>query len=69
MLHKAGDVGLYINFVRSLFGFLGPFYFPDMFENLNFAGSAGLMCGLVLLFAWVPTVVVHFIGARRAIKA
>lgn len=67
--HKAGDVGLYINFVRSLFGFLGPFYFPDMFENLNFAGSAGLMCGLVLLFAWVPTVVVHFIGARRAIKA
>ncbi|KAG5419624.1 hypothetical protein I9W82_001504 [Candida metapsilosis] len=62
---KAGDIGLYINFVRSLYGFLGPFYFPHMFENLNFAGSAGLMCGLVLLFAWVPTVLAHIFGARR----
>ncbi|KAG5419023.1 hypothetical protein I9W82_003742 [Candida metapsilosis] len=62
---NAGDIGLYINFVRSLYGFLGPFYFPHMFENLNFAGSAGLMCGLVLLFAWVPTVLAHIIGARR----
>ena len=62
---RAGDIGLYINLVRSIYGFLGPFYFPHMFENLNFAGSAGLMCGLVLLFAWVPTVLAHVIGARR----
>ncbi|KAG7665108.1 uncharacterized protein J8A68_001418 [[Candida] subhashii] len=62
---RAGDIGLYINFVRSLYGFLGPFYFPYMFENLNFAGSAGLMCGLVFLFAWVPTAVAHIVGVRR----
>ncbi|RLV92247.1 Efflux pump vrtL [Spathaspora sp. JA1] len=62
---KAADIGLYINFVRSLYGFLGPFYFPYMFENLNFAGSAGLMSALVLLFAWVPTILAHFVGLRR----
>ncbi|KAI5966600.1 hypothetical protein CANMA_003277 [Candida margitis] len=66
---KASDVGLYINFVRSLYGFLGPFYFPHMFENLNFAGSAGLMCGLVLLFDWMPTALAHIVGARCATKA
>lgn len=61
----AADVGLYINFVRSIYGFLGPFYFPEMFDNLNFAGSAGLMCGLVLLFGFGPALVAHIRGLKR----
>ncbi|KAI3403423.2 hypothetical protein KGF56_003707 [Candida oxycetoniae] len=61
----AGEVSVYINLVRSLFGFIGPFYFPSMFENLGFAGSAGLMCGLVFLFGGCTTLIVHFCGWRR----
>ncbi|KAL6449820.1 hypothetical protein SBY92_004143 [Candida maltosa Xu316] len=64
---KAADVGLYINCVRSLFGFIGPFYFPIMFDNLNLAGSSGLMCGLVLIFGGFATALAHVIGLRRKI--
>ena len=63
---KADDVDLYINFVGSLYGFLGPFYFHYMFQNLNFAGSAGLMSALVAVFAFGPTVLAHIVGLRRA---
>ncbi|KAK6197437.1 major facilitator superfamily domain-containing protein [Scheffersomyces amazonensis] len=63
---KAPDVGLYLNFVRSIYGFLGPFYFPKMFDNLNFAGSAGLMSALVVVFGAGPMILVHIRGSRRA---
>ncbi|KAG7661564.1 uncharacterized protein J8A68_004933 [[Candida] subhashii] len=62
---KAPDVGLYLNFARNIYGFLGPFYFPQMFERLGFGGSAGLMCGLLLLFAFLPSALAHFRGLRR----
>ncbi|KAG7665107.1 uncharacterized protein J8A68_001416 [[Candida] subhashii] len=63
---KAADVALYLNCVRSLFGFLGPLYFHVMFDTLNFVGSAGLMCGLVFVFAFGPTAVAHIMGTRKA---
>ncbi|CAK9439495.1 uncharacterized protein LODBEIA_P35950 [Lodderomyces beijingensis] len=62
---QAGDVGIFLNFWRSLYGFIGPFYFPKMFENLGIGGSAGLMCGLVVLFAWAPTCIAHGLGIYR----
>ncbi|KAK6460363.1 major facilitator superfamily domain-containing protein [Scheffersomyces coipomensis] len=62
----APDVGLFLNVARQTFGFLGPFYFPAMFTNLNFAGSAGLMSALVLVFGAGIIAFTHFIGARKA---
>ncbi|KAK6205238.1 major facilitator superfamily domain-containing protein [Scheffersomyces amazonensis] len=62
----APDVGLFLNVVRQVFGFIGPFYFPYMFDNLNFAGSAGLMSGLVLVFGAGVIIIAHFLGHRRA---
>lgn len=62
----APDIGLYLNLVRQIFGFLGPFYFHDMFHKLKFARSAGLMCGLVLVFGVGAMTLVHVINLCRA---
>jgi len=62
----ASDVGLYLNIVRQVYGFLGPFYFPDMFENLKFGPSAGLMCGLVAVFGAGSMAIAHILGLRQS---
>ncbi|MDN6164264.1 MAG: MFS transporter [Tetragenococcus halophilus] len=61
----SSDIGLYINLIRHVFGFLGPFYFPAMFEVLNFAGAAGLMVGLVFLFGVLVMGLVHVVGLKK----
>lgn len=60
----APDVGLYLNLVRLIFGFTGPFYFALMFERLKYAGAAGLMVGLVVIFGVLNMFVVHIFGLR-----
>lgn len=42
------NAALFMMFVRLTFGFISPFYLPHMFERLGFAGSAGLMAGLIV---------------------
>ena len=59
----AADVGLYVNLFRQVYGFVGPFYFPILFENLGYTNGAGLLCGLVAL-GGAFTVVVHLRGRR-----
>lgn len=65
---KAADTGLYLNLVRMSFGFIGPFYFPEMFAKLNLAGASGLMAGLVLIFGGFITVIVHVLGLKSVNK-
>jgi len=47
---QAASIGVFINLVRSTWGFIGPFWFPDMFTNLGLRASAGLMAALLLVF-------------------
>jgi len=61
----APDVGLYLNFVRLIFGFTGPFYFALMFERLKYSGAAGLMVSFVGIFGVLNMFVVHILGLRR----
>jgi hypothetical protein len=42
--------------------FLGPFWFPDMFDNLGLRGSAGLMVGILAVFSIAPTMWIHWKG-------
>lgn len=65
---KAADTGLYLNLVRMSFGFIGPFYFSEMFTKLNLAGASGLMAGLVLVLGGFVTVIVHVIGLKSLNK-
>lgn len=44
---------------------IGPFYFPDLYGSLGFAGGSGLLVGLIFVFAVIPVAIVHFRGRER----
>lgn len=58
-------VGTVINVLRQTFGFIGPFWFTPMYENLGYAGATGLLAGLVFVLSGVPTMAIHLIQYRR----
>jgi len=58
----AASIGVFINLVRSTWGFIGPFWFPDMFTSLGLRGSAGLMVGIIIVVAILPTIFVQWKG-------
>ncbi|KAI5308391.1 hypothetical protein KEM55_005842 [Ascosphaera atra] len=60
--NHSGSVGVSINFIRSTWGFIGPLYFPDMFANLGLRGSGGLMVGIVVAAALIPTMFIQWKG-------
>jgi MFS family permease len=61
---RSQEIGIYVNFVRQIYGFIGPFYLPLMFETLGYSGSGCLMAGLVGLFAFVPIAILHYVKSR-----
>jgi len=61
---EAASVGVLISLVRSTWAFIGPFYLPEMFENLGFRASAGLMSAILLLFGLVGLGVTHIWGGK-----
>lgn len=65
---KAASVGVFITFVRQIWGFLGPFWFTDMFESVGIAASAGLGTALMVVFSVAPTIILQWKGSnwRRA---
>ncbi|PLB48985.1 synaptic vesicle transporter [Aspergillus steynii IBT 23096] len=60
----AGSVGVFITFVRQMWGFIGPFWFPDMFESVGVAASSGVAGALMFVFGFLLTIVVHGMGKR-----
>ncbi|KAK3295238.1 major facilitator superfamily domain-containing protein [Chaetomium fimeti] len=44
----AAGVGVFINFVRQTWGFIGPFWFPHMIERVGFGASAGIAAGMII---------------------
>ncbi|KAJ9268914.1 hypothetical protein DTO212C5_5115 [Paecilomyces variotii] len=61
--HSA-SVGVFITLIRQIWGFIGPFWFPDMFTNLGLRGSAGLIAGLVAVVSVLPIMLLQWKGAR-----
>lgn len=61
MEHSA-SIGVFVNVVRSTWGFIGPFWFPDMLESLGGAGSAGIMVGIIFAVACIPTAFLQWRG-------
>ncbi|KAK5215083.1 hypothetical protein LTR72_011837 [Exophiala xenobiotica] len=56
---ESASVGVFITFVRQIWGFIGPFWFPQMFENVGLYGSAGIATGLLVGVSWIPTIVLQ----------
>ncbi|KAF9885477.1 hypothetical protein FE257_012913 [Aspergillus nanangensis] len=61
---RSTDVGLFTNFCRQIYGFIGPFYFPAMFEGLGMGGAAGVMCALIAVSALAPTIFIQMKSSR-----
>ncbi|KAL2858539.1 MFS multidrug transporter [Aspergillus pseudoustus] len=62
---RSTHVGLFINFCRQIYGFIGPFYFPPMFDGLGMGGAAGVMCALIAVSAFAPTVFIQIKSSRH----
>ncbi|OJI96868.1 hypothetical protein ASPVEDRAFT_258295 [Aspergillus versicolor CBS 583.65] len=57
-------VGVFITFVRQTWGFIGPFWFPDMLESVGFYGSNGIIIALLVGGSVIPTLLLQWQGHR-----
>lgn len=62
---KPSDVALFMTAIRQSFAFSGPFYFPPMFDTLGYAGTFGLLAGLIAGFGWIPILFIHWLCNRK----
>ncbi|KAJ5737862.1 MFS transporter [Penicillium malachiteum] len=62
---KSAHIGVFFNFIRLLYGFIAPFYFPYLFNTLNYAVAAGLMCGLVVIGGIIPVSIIQLTASRK----
>ncbi|KAK4865071.1 hypothetical protein LT330_001694 [Penicillium expansum] len=60
----AGSVGVFINFIRSTWGFIGPFWFTSMFDSVGIANSSGVVTALIMVASFIPTMLLHWQGNR-----
>ncbi|KAJ5880480.1 uncharacterized protein N7473_011533 [Penicillium subrubescens] len=60
----AASVGVFITFVRQTWGFIGPFWFPQMFETVGWGGGAGIAAALMVAVSVIPTVILQFRGSK-----
>lgn len=58
----SASIGVFVNVVRSTWGFIGPFWFPDMLASAGGSGSGGIMAGLIFVCSWLPIMVLHWRG-------
>ncbi|KAL3463463.1 major facilitator superfamily domain-containing protein [Aspergillus heterothallicus] len=65
----AGSVGVFINFVRSTWGFIGPFWFPDMFESVGVAKSSGVLVALIMGGGFIPMAALHYFRKGKGVEA
>ncbi|PYH96646.1 MFS general substrate transporter [Aspergillus ellipticus CBS 707.79] len=62
----ATNIGVCINFFRHVYGFIGPFYFPPMFETLGLGGAAGVMCAIIGACALPSMIAIQFVATRSS---
>ncbi|GIJ89485.1 hypothetical protein Asppvi_008427 [Aspergillus pseudoviridinutans] len=56
---EAASIGVFITFVRQMWGFIGPFWFSPMFKYVGVAPSAGICSALVVAVSIIPTIFLH----------
>jgi len=53
---QSSSIGVFVNLIRSTWGFIGPFWFPAMIESIGVAASGGLMAGVVVAASVLPII-------------
>jgi MFS family permease len=62
---QSSSVGVFVNVWRSTWGFICPFWLPDMVESIGIGGSGGLTAGIIFAVSVLPTVFVQFFGSKK----
>ncbi|KAJ3492520.1 hypothetical protein NLG97_g5335 [Lecanicillium saksenae] len=60
----AASVGVFISFVRQIWGFIGPFWFPQFFKATG-KGSAGGVVAMLVVVSVLPTIVLQVQGGKK----
>jgi hypothetical protein len=63
-LEESASIGVFITFVRQVWGFIGPFWFPPMFTSVGVAASGGVAAALIIGVSIFPTMVIQWRGDR-----
>lgn len=63
-IEQSASIGVFVNVVRQTWGFIGPFWFPDMLTALGGSGSGGLMAGIIFVVSWIPIIFVQWQGRK-----
>lgn len=58
----AASIGVFVNVIRSTWGFIGPFWFPDMLDSIGGSASGGVMAGVIFACGWLPITLLHWRG-------
>ncbi|OCK78496.1 MFS general substrate transporter [Lepidopterella palustris CBS 459.81] len=64
----SSSIGVFVNLVRSTWGFIVPFWSPNMITSIGMSGSGGLMAGLIFACSVVPVVLLHANGWKWRVK-
>ncbi|KAG7416852.1 Efflux pump radE [Fusarium oxysporum f. sp. rapae] len=57
---EAASIGVFVTFIRQVWAFIGPFWFPPMFTSVGLAASSGIAAGLIIAVSVIPTIFIHW---------
>ncbi|OIW34601.1 MFS general substrate transporter [Coniochaeta ligniaria NRRL 30616] len=57
---EAASVGVFVTFVRQMWGFIGPFWFPEMIRSVGLSACAGIMTAMIVAVSVLPTIYLQF---------
>ncbi|CAK7209399.1 hypothetical protein SBRCBS47491_000428 [Sporothrix bragantina] len=61
---ESASIGVFMTFVRQIWGFIGPFWFPQMIEELGLTKSIGVPFAMIVGVSVLPTILVQSLGSR-----
>ncbi|PHH61397.1 hypothetical protein CDD81_422 [Ophiocordyceps australis] len=59
---EAASVAVFVNFVRQTWGFIGPFWFPQMIKKIGFNNSAIVATVMMVAVSILPTALLQLKG-------
>ncbi|KAH8747845.1 hypothetical protein F5882DRAFT_471101 [Hyaloscypha sp. PMI_1271] len=59
---ESASIGVFTTFVRQVWGFIGQFWFPDMFTSVGVAASAAVTAALIVGVSILPTMLLQWRG-------
>ncbi|KAJ2900740.1 MFS general substrate transporter [Zalerion maritima] len=61
----AASVGVFVNLLRQTIGFVGPFWFPYMFDGVGVALSSVVITAIIVVFSILPAIGAQVVGNKR----